>query len=134
MVRLEFPFGCKEIAFNFRVGSKFCACKTNPTTQEAPSAKQNCSNDATQTSDPPIFRSSGLSHLKNDETSGLPLSKSNFESPIDPLLLKSLGLSNVTNDRIPELLPSENPSEARIIVNADARLGNKPSQSPPSRL
>ena len=27
MVRLEFSFDCKDFAFNFRGGSKSCACK-----------------------------------------------------------------------------------------------------------
>ena len=75
MVRLEFEFSfdCKELAFNFRVGSKPCACKTSATAQEPPSAKRNSGNNVTQINDPMLLRSSGLSHLKDEETSGLPL-------------------------------------------------------------
>ena len=132
MVRLEFSFDCKVFAFNFRVGSKPCACNIRPTTQIAPSAKQDFGNNgATQISDTIILTSSELLDSRKDKTAGLPPAKSNLDSVIDPLLLKSSRLSDTTNRKTPGLLSPKNLSGTQMIINAGEYLGTKPSQSPP---
>ena len=131
MVRLDFSFDCKVFAFNFRVGSKPCACNIRPNAQIATSARHDWANDATQISDPIILTSSKFLDSKKDKTSGLPPAKSSLDSVIDPLLLKSSRSSDTTNRKPQGLVTPKNLSGSQIIINAGEYLSTKSSQSPP---